>query len=119
MGKGLCISENTKGLHVAFAAGTGVLVFIDLICRIALTNMELIPTSQRLNKDFKFHLYVAFKNREQAMCLQIIDAVEKLMDKMNKDMFKITYRFSEERRKIKVKDQKDRAFTHAIQNSST
>jgi len=52
MGKGLCITGETKGLHVAFAAGTGVLVFIDLICRIALTNMELIPTENRLNKNF-------------------------------------------------------------------
>jgi hypothetical protein len=29
MGKGLCIQK--EGTHVAFVAGTGVLVFIDLV----------------------------------------------------------------------------------------
>ena len=29
MGKGLCIEPN--GVHVAFCAGTGVLVFLDLL----------------------------------------------------------------------------------------
>ena len=87
MGKGLCVSNKTTGLHVAFAAGTGVLVFTDLICRIGLTNMELIPTEQRIHKDFKLHLYIAFKNREQGICLEIIDTVDKLQKKLNINMF--------------------------------
>ena len=32
MGKGLCIEES--GVHVAFCAGTGVLVFLDLIAHL-------------------------------------------------------------------------------------
>ena len=34
MGKGLCLEES--GVHVAFCAGTGVLVFLDLISHLLL-----------------------------------------------------------------------------------
>lgn len=37
MGKGLMV--NRKGVHVAFAAGTGVLVFVDLVMHLALVNL--------------------------------------------------------------------------------
>jgi hypothetical protein len=36
MGKGLMLNQYSKGLHIAFAAGTGVLVFIDLVARLIL-----------------------------------------------------------------------------------
>lgn len=36
MGKGLGLTAESKGKHIAFAAGTGVLVFVDLVARIAL-----------------------------------------------------------------------------------
>jgi len=39
MGKGLCVKQT--GVHVAFAAGTGVLVFVDLVMQLALVNMQL------------------------------------------------------------------------------
>lgn len=39
MGKGLCVKQT--GVHVAFAAGTGVLVFVDLVMQLALSNMNL------------------------------------------------------------------------------
>ena len=34
MGKGLCVEES--GVHVAFCAGTGVLVFLDLVSHLLL-----------------------------------------------------------------------------------
>jgi hypothetical protein len=34
MGKGLGLTPDSKGHHIAFAAGTGVLVFVDLVARI-------------------------------------------------------------------------------------
>lgn len=37
MGKGLGLTHESIGDYYAFAAGTGVLVFIDLIARIALS----------------------------------------------------------------------------------
>jgi NAD(P)H-flavin reductase len=41
MGKGLQVSQT--GLYVAFAGGTGALVFLDLVARIILSNLKLLP----------------------------------------------------------------------------
>lgn len=43
VGKGLAIDKNTRGTHFAFTAGTGILVFIDLVMRIFLGNIKAIP----------------------------------------------------------------------------
>ena len=43
MGKGLGLTNNSRGLHYAFCAGTGILVFVDLVAKIALSELELIP----------------------------------------------------------------------------
>ena len=52
MGKGLCIEES--GVHVAFCAGTGVLVFLDLISHMLLRSYyrhyvdpEQVPESMK------------------------------------------------------------------------
>ena len=39
MGKGLMVK--TTGVHVAFAAGTGVLVFVDVVMMLALANLKI------------------------------------------------------------------------------
>ena len=44
MGKGLGI--HSKGIHVAFAAGTGVLVFIDLVAHLIRKNLNLISEDE-------------------------------------------------------------------------
>ena len=36
LGKGLGLTTTSKGVHLAFAAGTGVLVFMDLIAKLIL-----------------------------------------------------------------------------------
>jgi hypothetical protein len=40
MGKGLAVEP--YGTHIAFAGGTGVLTFIDLVAHIALSNLGLL-----------------------------------------------------------------------------
>ncbi len=57
MGKGLRI--NNTGVHVAFAAGTGVLVFLDLVTRLILNNCGLFPLFNEVEEDFKFILYIS------------------------------------------------------------
>lgn len=42
MGRGLELTSKSKGTHVAFAAGTGILVFVDLVTRLALGQLGLI-----------------------------------------------------------------------------
>lgn len=36
MGKGLGLTKDSKGKYLAFAAGTGVLVFVDLVAKMLL-----------------------------------------------------------------------------------
>lgn len=43
LGKGLGITEDTRGTHFAYSAGTGILVFIDLIARMLCQELGVIP----------------------------------------------------------------------------
>ena len=43
LGKGLGVTTETKGTHFAYSAGTGILVFIDLVARMLLQELGLIP----------------------------------------------------------------------------
>jgi hypothetical protein len=58
MGKGLGINEKSSGLHFAFAAGTGVLVFVDLIARMILEQQEIVP--KKINSQFKLVFFASF-----------------------------------------------------------
>jgi len=64
MGKGLQLDKNSEGLHFAFAAGTGVLVFIDLVGRLILEKCKVIEEEKRMNPNFKFVLFASFESRE-------------------------------------------------------
>ena len=48
MGRGLGLSKDSKGTFVAFSAGTGILVFIDLVAKLALRELNSIPPEQSL-----------------------------------------------------------------------
>lgn len=53
LGKGLGINTSTKGTHFAFSAGTGVLVFVDLIARMILQNLGHLPVEdEKIHEDF-------------------------------------------------------------------
>lgn len=60
MGKGLGLSTKSKGTYVAFAAGTGILVYIDLVVRLILSKKQTVAAEHRLSDDFKLVLYVSF-----------------------------------------------------------
>jgi hypothetical protein len=49
MGKGLGLTPHSKGTYCAFAAGTGILVFVDLIARLALGILGVVPMTERLH----------------------------------------------------------------------
>ena len=86
MGTGLDV-EST-GLHVVFAAGTGILVFIDLIAHLILrilasnggpnvfhneSNSNLIDIT-----NFKLILHTSFTSKEEAIGLELIEALQSL-----------------------------------------
>jgi len=41
MGRGLVLNKDSKGHFMAFAAGTGVLVLLDLVAKIALKELNV------------------------------------------------------------------------------
>lgn len=83
MGKGLGLHPQTTGTHIAFAAGTGILVFIDMIARIALGLLEAVPHTERLNKDFKLELYYSIRSSSDGICLELLLALQNYCTKMS------------------------------------
>jgi len=78
LGRGLRVKKN--GVHIVFAAGTGVLCFVDLVAQVALAMMELDTVVLQgedcidLN-DFKLVMYVSFKDRSDAIALELLYAL--------------------------------------------
>lgn len=61
MGKGLGLSKTSKGVHIIFCAGTGILPFMDLIAKVLLQELNQLPIDdERLHKDFQLILYAGF-----------------------------------------------------------
>jgi|688.fasta_scaffold869366_1 hypothetical protein len=56
---------DTNGVNVAFAGGTGILVFLDLVA------MIILNTSSVFGPNFKFLLYYATATTEQAIGLEL------------------------------------------------
>ena len=75
IGKGLLVE--TTGQHIVFAAGTGILCYIDLIAMLAMHYLEVIdevdPTDERLDtKEFKLTLYVSFKSKIESIAREFL-----------------------------------------------
>jgi len=60
MGRGLGLTKDSTGKYIAFAAGTGVLVFVDLVARMSLAMIDAIPNEEQLHRDFSLELFVSF-----------------------------------------------------------
>ena len=99
MGQGLQLQPT--GLHVAFCAGTGALVFLDLVAQLLILNTfkadgKGLPEEASFFQDgFKLHLYVSFSNREKALGLEIIEALDEVNKVLELDNFKAVVRLSE------------------------
>ena len=68
MGKGLDIQR--EGVHIAFTAGTGCLVFLDLVAHLVRKSLSLLlpeETTMLDSSNFKFMLYMAFPTEEEAI----------------------------------------------------
>ena len=97
LGRGLGLKK--EGSYVAYAAGTGVLVFIDLVAHLILRLIsenggvpDLLAIFQEPKIDlenFKFELHTSFQSDSQAIGLELIKALEKLRDKFEEksDLF--------------------------------
>ena len=101
MGKGLCLEPG--GVHVAFCAGTGVLVFLDLISHMLLRSyykhcvkdQSKVPKEMKqLRDDFTLLFYVSMLSMDSEIGLNICEALEKVNRKLGETNFKLTVRIS-------------------------
>lgn len=101
MGKGLQIES--QGTHVAFAAGTGVLVFVDLVAHLIISLLAKYEghdlLEHAINKvdidNFKLILYTSFSDEQEAICLPLIEGLKALCAKHQlEDLFEHVSRIS-------------------------
>mmetsp|Transcript_22999 Transcript_22999/g.28540 ORF Transcript_22999/g.28540 Transcript_22999/m.28540 type:complete len:275 (-) Transcript_22999:119-943(-) len=98
MGKGLQLQST--GVHVAFCAGTGALVFLDLVASLLIKNCfdkdgrKLPKGIDFFEQGFQFHFYCSFRDRETAIGLELIEALQKVCEHLNLTNFKATVRLS-------------------------
>eukprot|EP00352_Strombidinopsis_acuminata_P009739 CAMPEP_0176357756 /NCGR_PEP_ID=MMETSP0126-20121128/15030_1 /TAXON_ID=141414 ORGANISM="Strombidinopsis acuminatum, Strain SPMC142" /NCGR_SAMPLE_ID=MMETSP0126 /ASSEMBLY_ACC=CAM_ASM_000229 /LENGTH=115 /DNA_ID=CAMNT_0017711559 /DNA_START=1375 /DNA_END=1719 /DNA_ORIENTATION=+ len=78
MGTGLRIRPS--GTHIAFSAGTGALVFMDLAaeCLLKITGHS---HESYLQDDFKFVYYIYAPSRDQVIGLELLEKVASLESK--------------------------------------
>ena len=71
MGKGLDIQA--EGTHIAFSAGTGCLVFVDLVAHLVRKNLGLLDADEeaQLGVNFKFVMFMSFPKRDEAIAYDI------------------------------------------------
>lgn len=83
MGAGLGIQPS--GTHIAVTAGTGVLVFVDLVAHLIRKNLGLLSHTENMmindnsewgetvgSGEFKFVFYVSFRKKEEAVALDLL-----------------------------------------------
>ena len=96
MGKGLMLQS--EGTHIAFAAGTGVLVYVDLVALLlkkAQGQQEETATGFSLNeKGFKFIFYASFATPEDAVALELLEGFHKYCQDKNLPFFELRLRLS-------------------------
>lgn len=97
MGKGLGIQP--KGVHIAFAAGTGVLVFVDLVAHLIRKNRNALSSEEdsQLTEGFKFVFYVSFANQKEAIGLELLEGLVKINEERGIHNFELVKRFSDQR----------------------
>lgn len=96
MGKGLGFKR--EGVHVAFTAGTGCLVFVDLVAHLLRKNLKLLTAEedQQLSSDFKFIFYVSFPTIKEALALELCQGLADLNKERGFKNFEFRPRFSSE-----------------------
>lgn len=98
MGKGLLVQRT--GVHIAFAAGTGILCFVDLVGHLIQANLKLISTHMVDIERFKFVLYVSFTNFEESIGLELLQSFEQYCLRHGKLNFDLYVRLKQEGKNV-------------------
>jgi|688.fasta_scaffold173447_4 hypothetical protein len=99
MGKGLQVEKT--GVHVAFAAGTGVLTFMDLVAHIAATNLKLneklgVNPNDCIGDGFKLVLHVAYKEKTDALGLEMMQRLREFCENNKFNNFELFVKITKE-----------------------
>ena len=111
MGFGLL--PKATGVHMVFAAGTGVLCFVDLVAELARLNLghreSLTASINSQEKDhqdqvqidinsFQLHLYVSYQSRSQSVALEMFEALDAYCKRNGIGNFHLHVRLSQEKK---------------------
>ena len=73
MGKGTLIDMN--GVNIAFTAGTGCLVFLDLVAFLIKLNLGIDYNPKDFGPEFKFVFYTSFRNKKDSVGLELCEGL--------------------------------------------
>ena len=114
LGKGLL--PKPTGVHIAFAAGTGALCFVDLVAHLIQANLGILADVNNQSKifeaqevedyiedgatcqldKFQFHLYVSYPNREESIALELFEALNNFCQRCGLNNFELFVRMPKE-----------------------
>ena len=100
MGKGL--APAISGIHLAFAAGTGNLCFVDMMAHVALCVLGLLGKKDSVQccidpKKFELHLYASFPSKLEAVAYELCEALHNYCARNHLKTFTLHPRLSKEK----------------------
>ena len=84
-------------MHIAFTAGTGCLMFLDLVAYLIRKNLMMLNSEEDKRIDsslFKFVLFMSFPSREESLALDLCEGLQSLCKKYNFHNFELHLRFT-------------------------
>ena len=73
MGKGTLIDMD--GVNIAFTAGTGCLVFLDIVAFLIKLNLGLAYNQKDFGKNSKFVFYTSFRCKEDSIAMELCEGL--------------------------------------------
>ena len=104
-GRGLGLVGKETGTHIVFAGGTGVLVFVDLVCYLMRKTVAGMENGFKAIDDedfsdladgFRLVLHLSVSKRDEAIGIELYEGFQQLCDKLSLDTFKLMANFTRE-----------------------
>lgn len=98
MGKGLQVEKD--GVHIAFTAGTGCLLFLDLVAHLVRKNLKMLNSEEEKKLDsntFKFIFFMSFPSREESVALELCEGLKNLCTKYHLNNFELHVRLTNQK----------------------
>jgi NAD(P)H-flavin reductase len=84
-------------VHIAFTAGTGNLLFLDLVAHLIRKNLKKLNDYENSligDDDFKFVFFVSFPKQEDCIAYELCTGLQKISERFGCDNFEFYPRFS-------------------------